>query len=165
MREERRFSRGARRFVTSVSARTSSYQLVPARTSSYQLVNTVYPYNCRVRTFGWYRIGTLVRTRYGISSTPTRARPAARCAPRADSRTTGRGRLNDRATVDAGASARAAHVGRRCARRRRRRARRDRRRRRARGRRGRRGRTRGRGARETWDARARRCGDWDGRAR
>ena len=43
--------------------RTSSYQLVPARTSLNQLVNTVYPYNCRVRTFGWYRIGTLVRTR------------------------------------------------------------------------------------------------------
>ena len=29
----RRFSRGSRRFVTSVSARISSYQLVPARTS------------------------------------------------------------------------------------------------------------------------------------
>ena len=43
--------------------RTSSYQLVPARTSLNQLVNTVYPYNCRVRTFGWYRTGTLVRTR------------------------------------------------------------------------------------------------------
>ena len=34
-------------------ARTSSYQLVPARTSSYQLVNTVYPYDWRVRTFGY----------------------------------------------------------------------------------------------------------------
>ncbi len=41
----RRFSRDSRRCVTSV----------PARTSWYQLVNTVYPYDWRVRTFGWYR--------------------------------------------------------------------------------------------------------------
>ena len=53
----RRFSRGSRRFVTSVPARTSSYQLVPARTSSYQTIQTVYPYDWSVRTFGRY-VGT-----------------------------------------------------------------------------------------------------------
>ena len=49
----RRFSRDSRRCVTSV----------PARISSYQLVDTVYPYDWRVRTFGWYRTSTLIRIR------------------------------------------------------------------------------------------------------
>ena len=44
-RKVRQFSRDARRYVTSVSARISSYQLVSA-------VHTVYPYDWCGRTFG-----------------------------------------------------------------------------------------------------------------
>ena len=45
----------------SIFARFSSIR--HPRTSSYQLFNTVCPYDWRVRTFGWYRTSTLVRTR------------------------------------------------------------------------------------------------------
>ena len=147
------------------------YQLVPARTSSYQLVPAgqyclpIQLPRSDIRLVPYWYAGTYqVRDfKHPYARAARRSMRAARGL--ANTRKYARGSFEHARDGRRRRGPRAAHVGRRCARRRRRRARRDRRRRRARGRRGRRGRTRGRGARETWDARARRCGDWDGRAR